>query len=306
MVLIDVGLAKPMYYDGYLESNFKQLKDSVHTKNFDCFLAIDGGEGVGKSVFAQQVGKYFDPSLCLDRIVFRAKDFVAQVQKALPEQCIVFDEAFAGMSSREHMMTINRILNKLVAEVRQKRLYIILVCPSFFNLDSYAGVWRSRALIHCYLGSGFQRGFFSFFSYEKKKTLFLLGKRLYDYRCVQPDFRGRFSGRYSIDEEAYLKKKLEAFGDYQQLLNVAEDKLKENRKFGCLLYWLAKVKKIPYTEISSAMKQYGVELSRDALTHVVSRYSKNFEGGKYGKTIGDSKEGEAEAIPEAHSGTTDA
>jgi hypothetical protein len=83
------------------------------------------------------------------------------------------------------------------------------VLPTFFDLDKYVALWRSRFLIHVYHDK-FKRGFFKFYSENGKKFLYVRGKKFYDYKCAVPNFSGRFTNLYTVDEEEYKKRKLES------------------------------------------------------------------------------------------------
>ena len=120
---------------------------------------------------------------------------------------MLYDEAFTGLNARAAMSIINRTLVKMLAEIRQKRLFVCIVMPTFFDLDRYVALWRSRALIHVYIGKNFQRGFFMFFNMERKKNLYVLGKKYYSYHKPPCNFKGRFYNTYVIDEQEYRKRK---------------------------------------------------------------------------------------------------
>lgn len=198
------------YMDGYLKSNFDIAKKIIR-QNFDCLFVIDGSEGFGKSVLAMTLCYYVDPTFNINRICFNAFDFKDQILKADKYQAILFDEAFRGLSAREFYSYVNKNLIQLLAEIRQKNLFIFIVMPSFFDLDKYVALWRSRALIHVYGGNEFKRGFFAFYDYDKKKDLFLMGKKLYSYKKPRPNFFGRFTNFYPVNEEEYKQKKYNAF-----------------------------------------------------------------------------------------------
>ncbi|HUS50895.1 MAG TPA: Hint domain-containing homing endonuclease, partial [Candidatus Paceibacterota bacterium] len=77
----------------------------------------------GKTTFALQLGKYIDPTLNLSRIVFAPDDFRQAVLNAKKGQCIIYDEAFTGFSSRASLSPINRVLVSLSMQMRQKNLF---------------------------------------------------------------------------------------------------------------------------------------------------------------------------------------
>lgn len=280
IVKVNVG-DREVVYDGYLEKNLALLKRMVTKKDFDGVIVVDGGEGFGKSVLAQQVAKYFDHDLSMDRIVFDAEEFVKAVQAAKPYQCIVFDEAYGGLAGRETMTKINRIIVKMLAEVRQKNLFLIFVCPSFFDLDRYVALWRSRCLLNVYLGKGLQRGFVSFYNVTKKKQLYLVGKKTYSYKLIKPNFRARFPKGYVVDEKEYRAKKLQALMSYGD-----DDMFKKNDTSvlaGACLSFMRHGLRMGWSEIIVGLKKFQSEPSQSMLVSRVKNHVNNigYDGPRY-------------------------
>ncbi len=202
------------YIDGFLKQNLDRAKEIVK-KDFDMIILYDGYEGSGKSVKCMQDAYYFDPTLTLDRICFTPREFSKSIKEAKPFQAVIYDEAYTGLSSRAAMSLINRTLIKMLAEIRQKNLFVAIVMPTFFDLDRYAAIWRSRALVHVYMKRNYQRGFFTFFNMEKKKQLYLLGKKFYSYSRPHSNFYGKFTNFYPLDEAEYRKKKKDSLTKQQ-------------------------------------------------------------------------------------------
>lgn len=193
--------------DGYLVSNLNTAK-SVIRKDWDMSFVVDGSEGSGKSVITMQMAYYCDPTFTLDRIVFTPRDLRKVILESEPYQAVVYDEAYTGLSSRATMSLINRTIISMLAEIRQRNLFVFVVMPCYFDLDKYVALWRSRALIHVYTGPNFARGYFAFYNSDKKKDLYIQGKKFYTYARPKPNFIGRFTNHYVVDEKAYrLKKK---------------------------------------------------------------------------------------------------
>jgi len=82
---------KQVYMDGILNENLSSLKKSVK-KDWDCVILIDGPEGAGKSVLAQQVAGYLDPTFCTKRMTLGIKEFEEAIHKAKKFECVVGDE----------------------------------------------------------------------------------------------------------------------------------------------------------------------------------------------------------------------
>jgi hypothetical protein len=221
MVYALEGTPKQYYMDGYLLSNLDIAKKVIQ-KDWDMLFLIDGYEGSGKSTLAIKCAIYCDDGFDITRVTMTANEFRKAVIAAKPYQAVVYDEAYTGLSSRATMSMINRTLVNMLAEIRQKNLFVFIVMPSFFDVDKYVALWRSRALIHVYTDKNFERGYFSFYNEERKKDLYILGKKFYNYSKPQPNFRGRFYEGYGLDEGEYRKKKHDSLLKREQQREEAE------------------------------------------------------------------------------------
>lgn len=221
MVRAFEGTKDEFYMDNYLKSNLDIAKTEIK-RDWDMVFVYDGSEGSGKSVKAMQDAFYCDPTLTLDRIVFVPKDFREAVMNAKKYQAVIYDEAYTGLSSRATMSLINRTLISMLAEIRQKNLFVFVVMPTFFDLDRYVAIWRSRLLIHVYTGENFQRGHFAFFNADRKKSLYILGKKFYSYGKPKANFVGKFTNHYVIDEQEYRNKKKNSL--------IAREKAREDKE----------------------------------------------------------------------------
>ena len=97
--------------------------------------------------------------------------------------------------------------------------------PTFFDLDKYVALWRSRALIHVYTGQNFQRGFFAFYNVDRKKQLYLEGKKFYSYYRPKANFIGRFVNHYTVDPEVYKKNKKNSLIDREKKASEKEKRI---------------------------------------------------------------------------------
>ena len=204
------------YIEPRLKRNLEQkIKGSLEKKDKDFVMCIDGKEGAGKSWLAFQIGKFVDPTLDVSRVVFNPEQFREAIFKAKKGQCIVYDEAITGLSSRASLSGVNRVLISLMMQMRQKNLFIIIVLPTFFLLDKYVALFRARILVHVYECKG-HRGYFKIYNSKLKTRLYLMGKHTYSYvsRKVKTNFRGRFYGVFALGdekvEERYRKNKEKA------------------------------------------------------------------------------------------------
>lgn len=221
MVKIFVGTDHEYYMDGYLKAAFDIAKKKIKD-DWDFVFVYDGMEGAGKSVKAMQDAYYCDPTLDFTRYAFSASQFRRAIGSAEKFQAVVYDEAHSGLNSRAAMTMINRSLVSMLTEIRQKNLFVFVLLPTFFDLDKYVALWRSRALIHVYTSDDFDRGFFAFWNIDRKKNLYLLGKKLYSYTGVKPNFVGRFTNHYCLDETQYRALKAEALKKREKSQDDAE------------------------------------------------------------------------------------
>lgn len=258
--------------DGYLRKGFGKAR-SVVSKDWDWVTLVDGVEGGGKSVMAQQGAYEVDPTFNIERITFTPEQdikhngiiidsFKTAVLKAKQYQAIIYDEAYSGLSSRGTMSNINKTLVSVLAEIRQKNLFVFIVMPTFFDLDKYAAIWRSRGLIHIYTDKGYGRGYFAYYNHGKKKDLFLMGKKLYDYRRPRPNFRGRFLGYYIVDEIEYRKRKLMALNTRKDNRNT-----KDELRFPIALKVLCN--HISTREASKELEASGLKLTQSSIVKII-------------------------------------
>lgn len=268
-----------------LRSNLDAAANGVlEKKDKDLFIVVDGAEGSGKSTLALQIGKYVDPTLDLKRVVFDAESFRDAVMKAKKNQCIVFDEAFNGLSSRASLSAMNRVLVGLMMQMRQKNLFIIMVLPTFFLLERYAAIFRTKALVHTYEVNG-RRGYFRVYNKKLKKILYLTGKKDYSYnhKAVRTKFYGRFYGRFALGdskaEDLYRKKKLKALQDTSQdPMTSGQIKYKEQRDLA--IYLLRKNTQMTYPQLETLLSDYNFNISFQQIAKICSKFGDIVEIGK--------------------------
>lgn len=271
------------YMDGYLRKGYAKARRIV-SKDWDWVMLVDGVEGGGKSVCAQQGAYEVDPTLSIDRITFKPKEnikakdlqgnpiiidsFKQAILKAKQYEAIVYDEAYTGLSSRGTMSDINKTLVSMLAEIRQKNLFIFIVMPTFFDLDRYAAIWRSRGLIHIYTDKDYDRGYFAYYNKDKKKNLYILGKKFYDYRKPKPSFRGRFTNYYVVDEQEYRHRKLIALNHTSNAKTT-----KDESRFPIALRALCN--HISTRKAEDELKDLGLSLSYRQIAHLIEIRKEN-------------------------------
>ena len=257
-----------------------KVKPSLQKKDKDCVIAVDGGEGTGKSTLALQLAKAYDHTFDLLRVCFSAEEFRDAIFKAKKGEAIVYDEAFTGLSSRASLSPINKFLISLMMQMRQKNLFVIIVLPTFFLLDKYVALFRTQVLFHVY-ESGGRRGYFRIYNRKKKKYLYLAGKETYSYGSkdkkwkVFTKFRGRFYGKFALgddkEEEKYRKKKEKALRETEKSpMTAGQIKYREQRDI--LIYLLRKYLKLGYAQLESMFGEYDFDMSYVNIRNICVRF----------------------------------
>jgi len=242
------------YMDGYLKSNLDVSIKEVRKKDYDRFILITGREGSGKTTFSFQAALYCDPTFNLSRVYFTPEQFLEGIEKAEKYTAHVFDETVWGLGSRNAMTKINRVLIKVMSEMRSKNLFVFMNIPSFFMMDWYVAQHRTTGLIYIY-----KRSFFASYDYPTKKKLYLRGKKYQSY-SVPPNFRGRFYKFFPFDKEVYEKKKQQAINSWLKTTK-SENIWKEQRDNlikECLKLKLMDAKGVSEVTNLSVQQVYGI------------------------------------------------
>lgn len=264
------------HIDKRLLKLLEKVKQRITQKDKDEVWIGDGYEGSGKSTFFQQVGKYVDPTLNLDRICMTADEFRQAIYKAEKGQCVIYDEAVTGMSSGDSISKIGKLLKSLMMQMRQKNLFVIVIIPSVFELNKYAVMSRARKFFHIYENKG-RMGYFVGYNRKHLRLLYLKGKKTYSYR-VKSFFNGRFYGKYVVDEEAYRKKKDDALSllddDNEEVKgNVNQYEMwKKQRDYYIIKEYLTGQS---IRDIESELKEKNCPLSRATIGEIVKKYTQS-------------------------------
>ena len=211
--------------------NLKAMRRKVE-QDWDMIGLIVGKEGSGKSMYAFQRALVLDSDFCLDRVVFNTKQFYNAVDNANPYDVIVWDEAdtLGGHWASRIIQSLKRKFKR----IRKNNLIILLVTPSFFDLNKYFTIHRLNFLVHVYAkgkGARLERGHFRLFGGYKLKHLYINGKKYWNmwaptfpvgynrrnskrsFRKSMCDLYGRFTklpSGFPIDMDLYEEKKDES------------------------------------------------------------------------------------------------
>ena len=204
------------YIDENYYENLKVLAEVI--VNDMTFMAIISSStlevGTGKSVFVQQTAEawlylvnklhgFNLPELNMSNIVFKPKDLIKRAFEVPRYSVVIVDE----WDDAHYWSELGVSMRQFFRKCRQLNLFIILVIPNFFQMPINYAVSRSVFFVDVRFEGKFERGYFRFFNFNKKKDLYINGKKTQNYNCVKPDFIGRFTKGYCVDEQLYRKAK---------------------------------------------------------------------------------------------------
>lgn len=214
-----------------MDKGLSQVLDSIAYNvkfDFDSIILVSGSGMVriGKSKLAKQCGYYLawklKKSFTVDNIVFSGKDLIQLAKKLPKNSIIVYDEGKETLDAKKVLQEITQTLLDFFAEAGIYNHICIIVLPDFFDLPKWIATSRSEVLLNVTRNvvikkdedghevCAFERGYFEGYHKSSKKQLYMLGKKKFnDYSCVKRDFFGEFSDASVVDEEAYMRKKME-------------------------------------------------------------------------------------------------
>jgi len=259
-----------------LYNKIQIAKEHISKKDYDLCFLVDGAEGTGKSVMAMQLARAFDDTFHIGNVCLTPEEFLESIKNASKGQAIVYDEAYRGLSSRQAMSQINKLIVSVMMEMRQKNLIVIIVLPTIFMLDRYVAIFRSKGLFHVYTNKG-KRGYWLFYNEYEKKLLYLLGKKLMSYGKPRVRFRGNFNGTYVVDEDAYKKKKGESLKKSEERKEKRTDRNDLGFEMGiCHAHYK---KRMSFRKIVEQYEGFGVHLSYSTVRNICKKHEKKWEKG---------------------------
>lgn len=224
----DISKTLGFSFNNRLWKNLKPLKMATINQDFDCAIIVDGNEGAGKSVFALQIAAAMDVDNIVDveeQVCMTPDSFKKAVASLKKGKAVVWDEARRGVNRRRSTDKINIDITDMLAECRQKNLIMVIVMPTFYDMDMNVAVWRTRALVHVWYDwddnpdKPLKRGFFRYYSEKGKKMLYTNKhwRQGYDYPLLTNKcFDGTFVHYYPCDEQKYREFKAKSIEDFKK------------------------------------------------------------------------------------------
>lgn len=279
------------YMNPKIKSTWDRIKDGYLTeKDEDRVYVVDGKERIGKSLFTIQQAAYIDPTILddgedgtlLPRITFSQEETLKAIREtkssANETKCIIYDEAFRGLSSKSALSKVNKSLVSALQEMGQNNLVLFIVTPSFFLLELYPAVLRSTALFHIVKSKKSKLRSFKCFNERKKNTLYQLGVRKGWGYYVKTKLKDNFFPKYPGGDEfeaRYRKKKAIAMRDSEPEKVGRTHKWMEQRDN--LIKILHLDAQWTQQAISEALKKEGTPIGQNQISEIVNKFSQNTE-----------------------------
>ena len=216
MVVAEIN-GKKLYLDNRLKAKLDNVK-MIMRKGWDCIGLVDGIEGSGKSTLSFVCGWYIsDGKITMHNICEGTEDAMKKLEKLEDGSVLIIDEGSLMFSSKDTMRKEQKHLIKILQVIRQKKMCLLIVSPSFFDLNKYIAVNRSRFLLHVYTDKDLTRGRFAYFSERKKHRLYVMGKKNYNsYAKPKSDFVGRYTNFDPFGEEYQKLKRKSLFEAFHE------------------------------------------------------------------------------------------
>ncbi len=267
-----------------LVPKWDNLKDGKLTEcDEDRFYVIDGQEGSGKSLFTIQQASYIDPTILddegkkvLPRICFTPEEFLYAIRHTKSTKthtkAIIFDEAFRGMSSKGAISAVNKKVVQALMEMRQNNLVVFLVSPSFYLLELYPAMMRSKALFHVVKERNSKRRSVRIFGFKSKAQLYQIGLRKGWGYPIRTQNRVNFFNKYPGGDEfeaRYRKKKRSSLRqEEKQEESVNKWRLQRTLAIKTLYNLLGS-----YEKVSQEIKKAGFNLGKSQIATICTEGS---------------------------------
>jgi len=279
---------KQFFMHQYLKSNLDSMVYDMNKGDWSFVVVItgDGKVRVGKSVLGQQIAYYLAQMTKRPwhhdtawNICFSGDELMEKgVNNS--QQILVYDEGREGLETTKTMHKANKALRDYFAETGMMNHITIVILPDFFELSKGLATTQSECLVNVFVKKERKnspegevlsrtRGFFEYFGETKKSLLYHLGKDKRNYAAVHRNFWGNFPNVWTVDREAYEKKKLD-FLRRERNADEAPNRYKLQRDI--ILRYLYKERVFNQSELSRIFDNAGVSLSQKQISNIVAEH----------------------------------
>jgi adenylate kinase family enzyme len=124
---------------------YRHCYNNVWQRDMNATFVIVGTPGKGKSTLGLKIAEDLDKTFTVDRVCYSVQDMVALLAKRTqtgkaalkPGSVVLFDEIVndSGSYSRTALSKHNQIMNFVIANMRARRIILIICLPKFTQLD---------------------------------------------------------------------------------------------------------------------------------------------------------------------------
>jgi hypothetical protein len=274
------------YIDETLYENLKILAKNI-VKDIT-YLGVCSSStlevGSGKSTLMTQIGEaytdlvnqYHGLNLKFDmnNVVFKPKDLIDKAFKLPKYSFILLDE----WEDAHYWSELGVTLRQFFRKCRQLNLFIIIIIPNFFQLGINYAVSRSLFFIDVKFEGEFDRGYFKFYNYDTKKNLYIHGKRDQNYNVTGPQFSGRFTNGYGVDEDEYRKAKYKDMIESEENVKVQTEE-KERKQLSIICTILKKEFNLSSRKQQELLDKYNLHIDRHKICELIKENPENSDFG---------------------------
>lgn len=270
---VDKECSTGFYIDSILKTKLDNIKKIIK-KGWDCVILIDGKERSGKSTLGITLATYLSDNKFTNKdICAGMQDAAQKIRDAADGDILMMDEGSLVFSSKDTMSRNQKSLMKILDVVGQKHLTLIVILPSFFDLNRAIAIRRSRFLLHVYTDNDMNRGRFSYFGESEKAKLYEIGRKNFgSYNKPDACFIGKFSNYVPPFYEEYLKIKKESL---IQALDVAKEVPLLHRKWmgqrDAMIGILCEKFHLNQTELSRELSKLGANLTAQEIGLILKK-----------------------------------
>lgn len=189
--IVEEGEEYDFFYSPKVYDRLKILKD-LQAKNWDVIIGVTGVRGSGKSTLGMQTARLLDGNFTIVNVCSGLSNAARKIGTLPPGSSILLDEGSLVLSSKDATTKAQKNLLKLIDVCRQRRLAIIVLLPSIFDLNKGI-VEKFRCLLHTYTNDKLDRGYAVYFGQSQVPKLYYLGKDTRSYRKPSALFSFKFS-----------------------------------------------------------------------------------------------------------------